>query len=88
MRTLRSKPRGIEMIEPDRYSWTASPEAVDAAASVDAPTAPTGACKTAQTRFRTAPTAVIVVGSQYPDEPRRWARTPTSVQIGSLSDEY
>ena len=66
MRTLRSKPRGIEMIEPDRYSWTASPEAVDAA----------------------APTAVIVVGSQYPDEPRRWARTPTSVQIGSLSDEY
>ena len=23
MRTLRSKPRGIETIEPDRYSWTA-----------------------------------------------------------------
>ena len=46
--------------------------AVDAAAPVDAKSAPTGACKTAQTRFCTAPTAfIVVVGTFKPDENER-----------------
>ena len=52
---------------------------------VDAKNAPTGACKTAQTRFRTAPTATFLVwlfktGTRRNDRPP----TPTTVEICSL----
>ena len=46
----------------------ASAGAVDADAPVDAKNAPTGACETAQTRFRTAPTATFLVGSSRPGQ--------------------
>ncbi len=42
--------------------------AMDADSPVDAKIAPTGACETAQARFRTAPTAIIFISFKIPRE--------------------
>ena len=63
----------------------ANAAAVDPAAPMDAKSAPTGACKTAQTRFRTAPTAsLLLLVLNYRNKTRRRAGIPTAVEIRSV----
>ena len=47
--------------------------------------APTGACKTAQTRFRTAPTASLLLLVLQPERTQRRAGRPTGVEIRSAA---